>query len=204
MFGQALAASTPSSIERVVLVLRDGPHKFGEIVKRSGLSRRTVHAILKQLMESETVLQRKRRGPYELSSDLLTSQDLKAILGAEETRNLLLRLDAEGKRISKIHRKELKARALKLFLVWNLLFMSGYMAQLFLGPKSQQYSPADETLVKRVVRTHVEPWVGLLSEICREDRSILRDSIPKVSKHLVDLATRNFAEYHKLLFPWTD
>jgi len=191
------------STEKVVEALRGGPLAFGQVMHETGLSRGAAHKALRRMMEEEVVVQATKRGPYTLHVDLLTSQDLEAVTGAAETKRLLLRLPAEGERISQIHGKRMRQYALQLFLRWNLSFMVAYMAQLFFDLNVHRSGSADERLLKKFMWTHLESWTGMLNSICFHNRLVLHQPVAALSKEFMELGTRSFAEYHKLLFPWT-
>ena len=176
---------------------------FGEVLHGTGLSRRAAYRALQRMMEEETVFQATKRGPYELHGDLLTSQDLKAILGAEETRRLLLQLDAQGERVSRIRGNRMRQSALALFLMWNLSFIAAYTVQIFLGLSAYEDGSVNEKLLKKFMWSHLEPWLGMLNSICFHNRRIFRQPATETGKEFMDLGTKNFVQYQKLLFPST-
>lgn len=192
--------STSSSTERVVQVLREGPLRFGDVVAKSGLSRRAAHIAVHRLIEGGIVMQAKNRGPYELRTDLLTSADLNGLTMGKEIVRVISGLEAEGKRISQIRGRRIRQSALASFLMTNLSLMAGYLTWIFLDASRREDVSASDKFQEKAMRTHIESWAGILNCLCFENQDVLPQSVATVWKPFADLTKRNFRQYQGLLF----
>lgn len=196
-YGTVYGRRQPSAY-RVIEALRKGPATFGEVLKRTGLSRRAAHIALRQLVAWYIVEQTAKRGPYNLRTDLLTGEDLRNLGDDRHIHTIIRALNDEGQRIAKIRGREKRQHAFALFLKANLSLMAQYKCLLLAHASNWKDNEAAGLLLDKASRTFLEPWMALINVTCSQNRDVGKQAIKEAGELFSELSSKYLHEYDSL------